>query len=197
MVVLSPGAKRAYVANIGSGSLTVIDLEKGERIKIVQTGQGAEGIDISPDGREVWVGNRAEDTVSVVDTKSLEVVATLNCATFPIRLKFTPDGEHVLVSNARSGDVAVFDANSREIVKRIEMAKGWQPPTDADGNVFSQGPVPIGIMIPPGGKQAYIANTNVNRVTVIDLETLTITARLTAGSRPDGLAYSPLVLTDQ
>ena len=98
------------------------------------------------------------------------------------------------MSNARSGDVAVFDVNSREIVKRIEMAKGWQPPTDADGNVFSQGPVPIGIMIPPDGKHAYIANTNVNRVTVIDLETLTITGRLTAGLRPDGLAYSPLVL---
>lgn len=194
MVVLSPDAKRAYVTNIRSGSLTVIDLEKGERNKIVQTGQGAEGMDISPDGREVWVGNRAQDTVSVVDTRSLEVVATLNCATFPIRLKFTPNGEHVLVSNARSGDVAVFDADSREIVKRIEMAKGWQPPTDADGNVFSQGPVPIGILIPPDGKHAYIANTNVNRVTVIDLETLAITGRLTAGMRPDGLAYSPLVL---
>ncbi len=197
MVVISPDAKRAYVANIGSGSLTVIDLAKGERIKIVQTGRGAEGMDISPDGREIWVANRAEDTVSVIDTESLEVVATLQCATFPIRLKFTPDGERVLVSNARSGDVAVFDANSREVVKRIEMAKGWQRPTDADGNVFSQGPVPIGILIPPDGKHAYIANTNVNRVTVIDLETLTITARLTAGSRPDGLAYSPLVLTDQ
>ncbi|MEE8155848.1 MAG: cytochrome D1 domain-containing protein [Phycisphaerales bacterium] len=194
MVVLSPDAKRAYVANIGSGSLTAIDLAKSERIKIVQTGRGAEGMDISPDGREIWVANRAEDTVSVVDTESLEVVATLKCATFPIRLKFTPDGERVLVSNARSGDVAVFDAHSREILKRIEMAKGWQPPTDADGNVFSQGPVPIGILIPPDGKHAYVANTNVNRVTVIDLETLTITGRLTAGLRPDGLGYSPLVL---
>ncbi len=194
MVVLSPDVKRAYVSNIGSGSLTVIDLVKGERIKIVQTGRGAEGMDISPDGREIWVGNRAADTVSVVDTKSLEVVATLNCVTFPIRLKFTPDGTRVLVSNARSGDVAVFDARSRAIVKRIVMAKGWQPPTDADGNVFSQGPVPIGILIPPDGKYAYVANTNVNRVTVIDLETLTITSRLTAGLRPDGLGYSPLVL---
>ena len=197
MVVLSPDAKRAYVSNIGSGSLTVIDLVKGERIKIVQTGRGAEGMDISPDGREVWVGNRGEDTVSVVDTQSLEVVATLKCATFPIRLKFTPDGERVLVSNARSGDVAVFDASSRAIVKRIEMAKGWQPPIDADGNVFGQGPVPIGILIPADGKHAYVANTNVNRVTVIDLETLTITGRLTAGLRPDGLAYSSLVLTTE
>ncbi len=194
MVVLSPDAKRAYVSSMGSGSMTVIDLLKGERVTIVQTGQGAEGMDISPDGREVWVANNRADTISVIDTVSLEVVATLKCATFPIRLKFTPDGERVLVSNVRSGDVAVFDASSREIVKRIEMATGWQPPTDADGNVFSQGPVPIGILIPPDGKHAYVANTNVNRVTVIDLVTLTITGRLTAGSRPDGLAYSPLVL---
>ena len=194
MVVLSPDAKRAYVSSIGSGSMTVIDLVNGERIKIVQTAQGAEGMDISPNGREVWVANNRADTISVIDTVSLEVVATLKCATFPIRVKFTPDGERVLVSNVRSGDVAVFDAVSRDIVKRIEMAKGWQPPTDADGSVFSQGPVPIGILIPPDGKHAYVANTNVNRVTVIDLERLAITSRLTAGMRPDGLAYSPLVL---
>ena len=197
MVVISPDAKRAYVSSMGSGSMTVIDLVNGERIKIVQTGQGAEGMDISPDGREVWVANNRADTISVIDTVSLEVVATVKCATFPIRVKFTPDGERVLVSNVRSGDVAVFAVNSREIVKRIEMAKGWQPPTDADGNVFSQGPVPIGILIPPDGKHAYVANTNVNRVTVIDLETLTITGRLTAGMRPDGLGYSPLILTTE
>ena len=122
LVVLAPDDKRAYVSNIGSGSLTVIDLEKAIRVKTIETGQGAEGLDISPDGSEVWVANRGEDTISIVSTESLEVVETLKCATFPIRLKFTPDGKRVLISNARSGDVAVFDAGKRSEITRIVMA---------------------------------------------------------------------------
>ena len=117
----------------------------------------------------------------------------MNCASFPIRLKFTPDGKRVLVSNIRSGDVAIFNAKSRSEVKRIAMAKDWKPPTGQE-DVFRQGPVPIGILIPPDGKHAFVANTNVNQVTVIDLQTLEITNRLTAGDRPDGLGYTTLVL---
>lgn len=193
MVVISPDAKRAFVSSIGSGTLTVIDLDSAKRVKTIETGKGAEGLDISPDGSEVWVGNRGADTISIVNTESLEVVETIKCATFPIRLKFTPDGERVLVSNARSGDVAVFDAKKRSVIKRIEMAKDWQPPAGQE-NLFTQGPVPIGIIIPPDGKHAFVANTNVNLVTVIDLQTLEIINRLTAGARPDGLGYSQLVL---
>lgn len=193
MVVLSPDAKRAYVSNIDSGSITVIDLESAARIKTIETGQGAEGLDISPDGSEVWVGNRGADTISIVNTESLEVVETLKCATFPIRLKFTPDGKRILVSNARSGDVVVFDTTKRTEITRIVMAKDWKPPTGQE-DLFTQGPVPIGILIPPDGKHAYVANTNVNLVTVIDLQTLEITNRLSAGARPDGLGYTPLVL---
>ncbi|MCH7854743.1 MAG: beta-propeller fold lactonase family protein [Proteobacteria bacterium] len=193
MVVISPDGKRAFVSSIGSGSLTVIDLETATRIKTIETGKGAEGLDISPDGLEVWVGNRGADTISIVSTESLAVVETLNCATFPIRLKFTPNGKQVLVSNARSGDVAVFDAGKRSEITRIAMAKDWQPPAGQE-DLFTKGPVPIGILIPPDGKHAFVANTNVNLVTVIDLQTLEITNRLSAGALPDGLGYSPLML---
>jgi YVTN family beta-propeller protein len=110
-------------------------------------------------------------------------------------VKFTPDGKRVLVSNASSGDVAVFDASTRKELHRIVMKEGWTPPPDA-GDVFGQGPVPIGILIPPDGRHAYIANTNVDLVTEIDLATLEITRRLEAGRTPDGMAYSPIILTE-
>ena len=97
----------------------IYDLERGEMVKAIQTGRGAEGLDISPDGKEVWVGNRAEDTISIVDVKRLEVIDTLKSKGFPIRVKITPDGKNVLVSNAMEGEVAVFDRISRKEVHRI------------------------------------------------------------------------------
>lgn len=196
MVVVSPKHARAFVANIGSGSVTVIDLKNNKRIIDVQTGAGAEGIDISPDEKEVWVTNRAANTVSVIDTSSLKVVAALESKDFPIRVKFTPDGKHVLVSNARSGDVAIFDASTRKEIKRISMQVKASEASGTGGrifgNQFGQSPVPVGILVAPGLRHAFVANTNADIVTIIDLKTWEIAGRLTAGKEPDGLGYSRL-----
>lgn len=196
MVVLTPDQTKAFIANIGSGTTTVIDLKEKRRIANIETGAGAEGIDLSPDGREVWVTNRSANTVSVIDVATLKVAATLESKAFPIRIKFTPDGKHALVSNAQSGEVAVFDAQTKKEVRRIKME--FSPVNDADkrlfGNQFGTSPVPVGILIEPSGRYAYVANTQADVVTVIDLKDWKIADRLTAGKEPDGLGYSKLVL---
>ncbi len=196
MLVLGLKAPRIYVANIRSGNLSVIDVEQSKAIATIETGAGAEGIDIAPDGGEVWVSNRSADTVSIIDTQRLEVVSTVPCAAFPIRVKFTPDGRHVLVSNARSGDIAVFDAAKRTELRRIAMQAESVDDTSQRlfQDRFGRGPVPVGILIEPDGKLAFVANTNADVVTVIDLTTWKIAGRLTAGKEPDGLGYSPVVL---
>ena len=190
MVAASPDGRRAFVANIGSGSVTVVDLSAGKVIKDIATGEGAEGIAITPDGREVWVANRGADTVSVVDAKSLEIAATVRVPQFPIRVKVTPDGKRALVSCARSGDVAVFDVASRKEVKRIaidrEAIAGSQERLFSDR--FGKSPVPVGLLIAPDGKRAWVASTNADVVSAIDLDRLLVVGRLTAGKEPDGLA---------
>jgi YVTN family beta-propeller protein len=182
MVALAPDGKRAFVANIASGSVSVIDLADGKLEKVVPTGAGAEGIAITPDGAEVWVTNRAADTVTVLDAATLESKGDLAAPTFPIRAKVTPDGKHVLVSCAESGDVVVFDRAGRKELRRIGML-------DA-GRGADYEPVPIGILIEPSGKRAYIANAGADEVAVIDLETWTVVKRLRTGKQPDGMAWA-------
>lgn len=156
-----------------------------------------EGIDVSPDGKEVWVTNRQANAVSVIDGATLKVTATIESKAFPIRVKFTPDGNYALVSNAQSGEVAVFDVKERKEVKRIKLE--FSPVNDADkrlfGNQFGKSPVPVGILIEPSGRYAYVANTQADVITVIDLKEWKIADRLTAGKEPDGLAYSPLTIS--
>jgi YVTN family beta-propeller protein len=196
MVVASPKHGRAFVANIGSGSVTVIDLAQKKRITDLQTGAGAEGIDISKDEKEVWVTNRAANTVSVIDVASLKITNTIESKDFPIRVKFAPGGKHVLVSNARSGDVAIFEAATKKEVRRIPMQVKANEASSASGRIFGsqfgQSPVPVGILVAPGLSHAFVANTNADIVTVIDLKTWQIVDRLTAGKEPDGLGYSRL-----
>ncbi|MDQ3175692.1 MAG: hypothetical protein M3Q91_18605 [Acidobacteriota bacterium] len=52
--------------------------------------------------------------------------------------------------------------------------------------------MPVGILVAPGVGHAFVANTNADIVTMIDLKTWQIVDRLTAGKEPDGLGYSRL-----
>ncbi len=197
MVELALQGERAFVTNIGSGTTTVIDLKEKKWLMNIETGAGAEGIACSPDGKEIWVTNRGANTLSVIEVASLKVVATLESRSFPIRVKFTPDGKFALVSNAQSGDLAVFDAKGKKEVRRVKME--FSPVVDADqrlfGNQFGQSPVPVGILIDPTGTFAFVANTQADIVTMVDLREWKIVDRLVAGKEPDGLGFSRISLT--
>lgn len=193
MVEVALGGTRAFVANIGSGSVSVIDLEKGTLVRTVETGAGAEGITATVEGREIWVTNRSADTVSVIDAESLEIVATIPCASFPIRAKATPDGRHVLVSCAQTADIAVLDVAARMEVRRIPQdLRAVDTHERLFGDRFGESSVPIGIVVHPDGMQAWVAHTNADVVAEIDLSSWKIVRLLEAGREPDGMAYSAL-----
>ena len=195
MVAVTGDGTRAFVPNMYGDTLACFDLDRQERIGLLELGEQPEGIDVRPGHDEVWVTNRGSDSLSIVDTRTLEVLATIACGEFPIRLKFTPDGRHALVSNARSGDVAVFDADRREEVHRIPMQASSIETTDERlfGDQFDDSPVPVGIVVHPEGRRAWVANTNADVISVLDLESWELAGRLVAGEEPDGMAWVPPV----
>ncbi|MFC1529398.1 MBL fold metallo-hydrolase [Gemmatimonadota bacterium] len=169
-VVPLPDGSKAYIANIGGGSVSVVNVSTG-MVKTIPCRPGTEGIDVSPDGSQIWATNRSDGTISIIDTHIDEVVDTVHSGNFPIRVKFTPDGTHALVSNARDGEVVLFDVRSREIERTI-----------------STGAMPIGLLILPDGSKAYAANTASNMVSVLDLIGWQVTGTIHTGLEPDGLA---------
>jgi len=173
MVVPTADETKLYVANIGSGSVTVIHRATDE-VKSIPTGAGAEGIAVSRDGKQVWVTNRGANSISVLDTATDNVVTTFESGgTMPIRVKFTVDGRQAWVSNARSNVVTVFDAATRALIGTIEV-----------------GAVPVGIQMTPDGQRAFVANTNDNKVTVIDVASRKILGTFVPGTEPDGMAWA-------
>jgi YVTN family beta-propeller protein len=189
MVVVTPKGDRAFVANIGSGTVTAIDVAGRRVLGQIVTGEGAEGIDVTPDGLELWVTNRAADTVSVVDVETLGVVHELGSASFPIRAKVTPDGATVLVTNARSSTVSVIDRETRQIRATVEMELAA---SDLRGRLmtgFGSSSVPIGLVVDPEGTRAFVAHANADVITVLDLSTLEPRGQLRAGREPDGMAW--------
>ena len=176
MLVVTSDLKKVYAANVGSGTVSSVEIGAvpgGADVKTIAVGLGPEGMDLSPDGRELWVGHRRDGGLSIIDTGSDSVKETIKVGRAPIRVKFTPDGSRVLVTDAEGGEVVVFDRATRKELKRI-----------------SPGGVPVGLLITPDGTRAFVASTAANKVLVIDLKSLTVIGTVEPGKEPDGMAWA-------
>ncbi|HEY1434488.1 MAG TPA: cytochrome D1 domain-containing protein [Thermoanaerobaculia bacterium] len=192
MVAASPDGRHAYVTSLTPGSLTVIDLAAGKVIKDIPTGKGAEGLDVTTDGREIWVANREANTITVIDVKTLAPVFSIQASEFPIRVKITPDGRRAVASFTGTGDVRVYDTATRVETSRIPI--GRDAVAGAETRVFQKrfgtSPAPVGLLVSPDGKRAFVSAAHADVVAVIDLEKLRVDDAWTAGREPDGLAAS-------
>lgn len=191
MLRVMPDGQHAYATNSGSGTVSVFEqrmvppsmpptgvLPAGAKPRldwvhtVVPVGQGAEGFDVSPDSRELWTVTPA-GVVSIIDTQTRQVVASIDVGLDGAhRLAFTPDGHRVMVVSVKTGGLVVVDAGTRALVKRMQTGRGAGIHMDAVGN------------------RAFVSCTPDDFVAVIDLATLTETARLRV-ARPDGIALVP------
>ncbi len=183
MLALSADGRRVYTANIPSGTVTAMDVERGVATGTGRAGRFSEGLALSPDGGEVWVGNRDDHTVSVIDTRTLATVATLPAAQLPYRVAFTPDGARAVVANPASGQLRVFDRASRRETAAISVVY----PDGAAGE-------PLGLAVTPDGRWLFATDGGGPRVALVDLREGRVVRAFATGMGPDGVAYSPLVL---
>src|SRR5678816_897137 len=67
----SASAELVFVANSGSGTLSVIDSDSATVIRTISVGGRPKHVEPSPDGTRVYVTNQGSNSVSVIDTASL------------------------------------------------------------------------------------------------------------------------------
>jgi YVTN family beta-propeller protein len=164
LLVLDPNKPLAYVTNINSGSVSVIDLELNRIIKIIPCGLATEGIDITPDGSEIWVTNNKENTISVISTTTYQITNTLKTGKESLRLKFSIDGKLCLVTNSGDGTISVYDQHTKKRIKTIQL----HGKANLVEKILYNTPRPVGILIHPNGLYAFVANSNANKIEVIE-----------------------------
>lgn len=136
---------------------------------VVPVGAGAEGFDVAPDDSVLWT-IRPDGVIAIVNTKTARVIANIDTGLIGgHRLQFTPDGKRVMAVSVKSGIVMVFDAASHALVKQLTTGHAAGLYTDRQGG------------------RAFVSCTPDRFVAVIDLATLTETARIPV-ARPDGIA---------
>lgn len=180
MIAIDEADDRAYIANIGSDNVTVIDCETRSIDADPRVGEGPEGIAIDPEAG-VLVANQDDNYLSVLDPETLEEQSRAMLGETPIRVVRSPTDRLALVPNRESNTVSVIDLDFER---------------DGEHQPWETARIPVGIwpggtVFSPDGETAYVANNKSNDVSVIDVSASREIERLPAGTHPDGIAYLP------
>ena len=178
MIVVAPDNRTAYTANIGSGTVSVLDLKTAKKLRDFAVGGKPEGLALTRGGRELWIGDLDAPHVRIWDTKKGEKIAEQPVDPVAIRVLASPDGKLVATSNIAAGTITLFDTNTRAPVKTI-MVSGEQ----AKGQVT--------LLFSADSKRLYAAETGHDKVAEIDIASGKVLRRIAAGKNGDGLAIAP------
>lgn len=173
MFILSPNGKRAYTANVGPGSVSVIDLEAKKTLKVIPISGETQRINISPDGKWVFTSDQKSPRLAVISTATDEVkqwidLPGLGYGTWP-----TPDGKYLVVAVASVNKVAVIDLASMKVVKTIDVPKA-----------------PQFVVVRPDGKMAYVSCDSAAQIAAIRTSDWQVDKLIDAGKGADGLAWA-------
>lgn len=177
MVAVTPDSSRAFTANMAAGTVSVIDLVAGVKLRDIPVGGRPEGIALTTNGSTLWVADLDGARVQAFDARSFEWEAEFGTGQVPIRVAASPDGRWIVTSNLGDGTLSVIDQRSGRVARTIRVSG-----ERAAGQVT--------ILFSRDGRRLYVAETGRNRVAEVDFASGRVLRRLAAGAQGDGLAIA-------
>src|SRR5262245_34987568 len=125
-ITITPDGKRAYVANLGARSVSVVDTPSNTVLATVEVEPSPQQIAITPDGKSAYVtcsvDSSSSGNVIVIDTASNTVKARIQAGERPNGIALTRDGKRAYVTTL-AGDVSTIDTASNSIIATIAVAE--------------------------------------------------------------------------
>lgn len=165
-------SKMAFVSNVMSNDVSMINMEEGKIIKNIKVGMMPNETELSPDDKLLYVANVQSGNLSVIDIKEKKEIYKINVSPGTHGIAVSKDGKEIWTSNRFSKNIAIIDAKNRKVLKEIKV----------DGE-------PNHIAITPDGKYAYVSILISNEVTVIDTKTYEIIEQIKVGEEPHEIDF--------
>jgi YVTN family beta-propeller protein len=173
MLALSRDGSKGYTANVGPGTVSVLDMKGRKTLAIIPVSKTTQRIAISPDDSMVFTADQTKPQLAVIDTATNKVKTWVPLPGVAYGTAPTPDGRWLLVTLRTSKQVAVVDLKTMQVAKTIDVPDG-----------------PAEVLIAPGGKTAYVACNSKDQVAEIDLGQWKVSRVIDAGKDADGMAWA-------
>ncbi len=174
MLALSHDGHRGYTANVGPGSVSVLDLDARKTLAVIPVSGNVQRISVSMDDKSVFTADMTSPRLAVIDTTTGKVGHWIALPTHAYGTAPTPDGRWLLVTLPSLDEVGVVDLASLRLVRTLKV-----------------GSSPQEVLIRPDAKVAYVSCMGNGTVAVLDLEHWTTLPPIATGPQADGLAWAP------
>jgi len=173
MLALSHDGLRGYTANVGPGTVSVLDIQARKTLTIIPVSSNTQRIAISNDDHWVFTADQTEPRMAVIDTATNKVANWVKIDGLGYGSAATKDGRWLLVALPDQNKVDVIDLRTMTLARAVDVGKSPQE-----------------VLVGPDGKSAYVSCAGANEVAEIDLATWTVKRTIATGNVTDGLGWA-------
>lgn len=173
MLAIAHDGRRGYTANVGPGTVSVLDMEARKMLKVIPISGKTQRISISMDDHWVFTSDQTKPELVVIDTTTDLVKHTIKLKGLGYGSTPTPDGRWLLVAIPDKDSVAVIDLKTMKVTQMIEVASAPQE-----------------VVVQPDGATAWVSCERAGQVIAIDLNSWRLSNSIQAGALPDGMAWA-------
>ena len=172
MLAISHDGRRGYTANVGPGTVSVLDLAARKTVTVIPVAKHVQRVSISPDGRWVFTSDTTKPRLAVINAATDKVDRWIALPGTGYGSASTPDGKWLLVALPEANAVAVIDLASLRVSKTISVPAAPQE-----------------VLVRPDGKLAYVSCDSSHQVAAIEIGDWSVKL-IGAGKGVDGLAWA-------
>jgi YVTN family beta-propeller protein len=172
MLAISPDGRYGYTANVGPGTVSVLDIALRKTITLIPVAEHVQRISVSPDGRWAFTSDTQKPRLAVISTKANKVERWVDLPGTGYGTQSTPEGKWLLVALPGANAVGVIDLATFRVARTINVPASPQE-----------------VLVDPDGKVAYVSCSASGKVAAIQIADWSVQP-IEAGHGADGLAWA-------
>jgi len=176
MLAITRDGRRGYTANVGPGTVSVLDLAEHKKLNVIPISSATQRISVSPDDRMAFTSDQTKPQLAVIHTAS-NTVTWVPMPGIGYGTAATPDGHWLLVALIKINKVGAIGLGSMKLVRTFHVPKAPQE-----------------VLVQPDGQLAYVSCDASRKIAVIDLKgapaNWKVTKLIDVGRGADGLAWA-------
>lgn len=173
MLAISRDGRRGYTANVGPGTVSVLDLEARKTIAVIPVAPKVQRIALSVDDRYAFTSDQTKAQLAVIDTATNKVKTWVPLPAQGYGAAPTPDGKWLAVALRTGNQVSVVDLQVMKVAHTVEVPAAPQE-----------------VLVSPDGKMAYVSCDASKKVAAIRTSDWKVDKLIETGPSTDGLAWA-------
>lgn len=173
MLAISHDGLRGYTANVGPGTVSVLDMKARKMLAVIHVSGNTQRIAVSMDDRWVFTADQTKPRMAVIDARAEKLSRWIALDGIGYGAAPTLDGRWLLVAIPDKNAVDVIDLRTMKVARSVAV-----------------GAYPQEVLMRPDGEAAYVSCIRSNQVAEIDLAAWKTTRMIATGKDTDGLGWA-------